>query len=73
MGTSLEAVEVGLVDSLARPGGNVTGLSLISADLMEKRLALLKKPSLTSRAWLSSPARSASLTKILLYVESLHS
>jgi putative ABC transport system substrate-binding protein len=57
MGTSLEAVEVGLVDSLARPDGNVTGLSLISADLMEKRLALLKKafPHLSHLAFLTGP------------------
>jgi ABC-type uncharacterized transport system substrate-binding protein len=33
----------GLVTSLARPGGNVTGLSLMSADLVGKRLELLKE------------------------------
>jgi putative tryptophan/tyrosine transport system substrate-binding protein len=32
-----------LVDSLARPGGNVTGLSLMSPDLAGKRLELLKQ------------------------------
>src|SRR5207245_6099512 len=36
-------VETGLVASLARPGGNVTGLSLLSADLTAKRLQLLKE------------------------------
>jgi putative ABC transport system substrate-binding protein len=33
----------GLVDSLARPGGNVTGMSLITPDLGGKRLELLKE------------------------------
>ena len=36
-----EPVTDGLVASLARPGGNVTGLSNASADLVGKRLALL--------------------------------
>jgi len=33
----------GLVESLAHPGGNVTGLSLMASDLSGKRLALLKE------------------------------
>ena len=36
-------VERGLVQSLARPGGHVTGLSLIGSDLEAKRLQLLKE------------------------------
>jgi len=36
-------VEIGLVNSLARPGGNITGVSLFSSDLMEKRLQLLSE------------------------------
>jgi len=39
----LDAVEEGLVESLARPGGNITGLMLLSRDLAGKRLALLKE------------------------------
>ncbi len=41
MAPSADAVAAGLVDSLARPGGNVTGLTMISPDLAGKRLALL--------------------------------
>lgn len=37
-----DAIEAGLVQSLARPGGNITGLTCISADLAEKRLQLLR-------------------------------
>src|ERR1700754_3045337 len=33
----------GLVESLARPGGNVTGLSLMTADVSGKRFALFKE------------------------------
>jgi putative ABC transport system substrate-binding protein len=36
------AVETGLVESLARPGGNLTGLDVLAADLNAKRLDLLK-------------------------------
>ena len=40
--TANDPVGAGLVESLARPGGNVTGLSSISVDLVGKRLELLK-------------------------------
>jgi ABC-type uncharacterized transport system substrate-binding protein len=39
---SIGLVEAGLVASLARPGGNVTGLNYMSSDLSGKRLELLK-------------------------------
>jgi len=38
-----DAVETGLVASLARPGGNLTGLSLMSVEIAGKQLELLKE------------------------------
>ena len=43
MAVSADAVGTGLVTTLARPGGNVTGLTFISPELARKRLALLKE------------------------------
>lgn len=38
-----DAVEVGLVSNVARPGGNITGVSVFSTDMDAKRLQLLKE------------------------------
>src|SRR5262249_37486047 len=38
-----DPLESGLVSSLSRPGGNITGLSFMSTDISGKRLALLKE------------------------------
>jgi len=43
MVTTVDPVATGLIDSLARPGGNVTGLTLLTRDLTGKRLELLKE------------------------------
>jgi putative ABC transport system substrate-binding protein len=53
-----DPVGSGLVANLAHPGGNVTGLSLMVADLSAKRLQLLKEaiPRLTRVAVLWNPA-----------------
>ena len=52
----------GLVASLAHPGGNVTGLSLMASDLTGKRLELLKEavPGLRRVAVLWNPANPGS-------------
>jgi putative ABC transport system substrate-binding protein len=54
MASTIDAVGAGHVDSLVRPGGNVTGLTMISTELMGKRFELLKQalPALTRVALL---------------------
>ena len=43
MSLAADPVEAGFVESLARPGGNVTGLTTLSRELGGKRLELLKE------------------------------
>jgi putative ABC transport system substrate-binding protein len=51
-------VETGIVDSLAQPGANVTGLSSFTRDLSGKRLELLKEafPKVARVAYLRDPS-----------------
>jgi putative ABC transport system substrate-binding protein len=56
-----DAVAVGLVSSLARPGGNVTGTSYFTPELATKRLELLKEaiPGLVQAGVLFNPANAS--------------
>jgi putative ABC transport system substrate-binding protein len=57
MAAIADPVGAGLVTSLARPGGNTTGMSLISAELSGKRIGILKEgiPSVSRVAVLWNP------------------
>ncbi len=57
MAAAGDPVAIGIVDSLARPGGNVTGLSQMTPDVAGKRLELLKEiaPNMSSVFVLLNP------------------
>jgi putative ABC transport system substrate-binding protein len=65
-GVPADPVEAGLVESLARPAGNVTGLSSLSRELAGKRLELLKEavPKIARVAVLYDPALQGSLREV---------
>jgi ABC-type uncharacterized transport system substrate-binding protein len=66
VGTGTDPVVAGLVESLARPGGNVTGVTTLSTELGGKRLELLKEavPKLARVAALYEPANPASVREV---------
>jgi ABC-type uncharacterized transport system substrate-binding protein len=66
MGTGSDPVRAGHVESLARPGGNVTGLTRLTRELGGKRLELLKEavPKLSRVAVLYDPALPPSLHEV---------
>jgi putative tryptophan/tyrosine transport system substrate-binding protein len=57
-GTGLDPVAAGFIESLARPGGNITGLTTLNTELGGKRLELLKEavPKVARVAVLYAPA-----------------
>jgi ABC-type uncharacterized transport system substrate-binding protein len=65
-GGGADPVRAGLIESLARPGGNVTGLTRLNRELGGKRLELLKEavPKLSRVAVLYDPALPASVLEV---------
>jgi putative ABC transport system substrate-binding protein len=66
VGAGNDPVEAGLIESLARPGGNVTGLTNLSGKLGGKRLELFKEavPKLARVAVLYQPATPANVVEV---------
>jgi putative ABC transport system substrate-binding protein len=66
VGVGIDPVNAGLIDSLARPGGNVTGVTNISGALGGKRLELIKEAvaKLARVAVLYAPANPSSVLEV---------
>ena len=66
-----DPVSAGLVASLDRPGGNLTGVSSLTSELNEKRLELLKQavPGVSRVAVLVNPTRSTAAGAVLKGLE----
>ena len=68
---SEDPVRIGLVASLARPGGNLTGINFFSGELVPKRLELLRElvPGAARIAVLVNPANASNTETTLRDVE----
>jgi putative tryptophan/tyrosine transport system substrate-binding protein len=66
VGTGIDPIEAGFIESLARPGGNVTGITNLSRELGGKRLELLKEavPKLARVAVLYDTANANSVLAV---------
>jgi putative ABC transport system substrate-binding protein len=66
MSVVIDPIGSGFVPSLAHPGGNVTGLSMMAADLVGKQLAVLQEvtPKVVRVALLWNPANPGSLPQL---------
>jgi ABC-type uncharacterized transport system substrate-binding protein len=66
-----DPVRLGLVASLARPGGNLTGINFVSAELVTKRLELLRElvPGVARVAVIVNPADTTNTETMLRDVE----
>jgi len=66
MGSGSDPVEIGLIESLARPGGNITGVANVARELGGKRLELLKEavPKLGRVAVLYDPTSPTSVREV---------
>ena len=66
IGVGTDAVESGLVESLARPGGNITGFTLLAVETAGKRLELFKEavPKVARVAVLYDPANPGNVLEV---------
>ena len=65
-GVGTDPVERGLVESYARPGGNITGFTVVAVEIAGKRLELFKEaiPKLVRVAVIYDPANSANVLHV---------
>jgi putative ABC transport system substrate-binding protein len=70
-GSPDDPIKLGLVDSMARPGGNITGISYLTGELVAKRLELLRRivPTAKRVAMFVNPANPARVTFLVAEAE----
>jgi putative tryptophan/tyrosine transport system substrate-binding protein len=69
--TGADPVQIGLVNSLNRPGGNLTGVAILTIEMVSKRLELVREvaPTAASVGYLSNPGDSPSVNAELTAAE----